>query len=189
MKRIIKSILLCFALCIMIIGQVAPAYAAMDGQLRETIGTDVKFRSGPGTGYSVIMTCYPGEALAGTGSSQNGFSPYKGWYAGSSSIVNGWVSDSEAARYRHYYAKTDLRVHPYENDSSYQGVDIPAWHTLNAMNDYFYTYSNLYYLYVYSSTNPLNNVTTVRNSYVHTRFRSSHPSNYLVQNDGYPTSW
>ncbi len=188
MKRIIKSILLSLALCIVIIGQVTPAYAAMDGQLREIIGTDVKFRSGPGTGYSVIMTCWPGEAIAGTGSSQNGFSPYKGWYAGSGSTVNGWVSDSDVARYNFYYAKTALNMYSSESDGSYTGAEIPAWDRLYATNNIFYTYSNLYYLYVNYTING-NNVTTLRNSYVHTQFRSSHPSSYLVQNDGYPRSW
>jgi hypothetical protein len=183
LSKLLSSIVMIF----MIFAQITPVFASIDGPLRQTFGSgSIYFRSGPSSSYSIIMNCNPQEALAYTGSSSNGYKSYKGWKSSTSSVVNGWVLDSKVAYYNNYSTKVALNMYNSESDGSYSGTEIPSGHYLNKDSGYFNTYSGLYYLYVQSSTNPFNNVTTARNCFVHTNFRSTYPSSYYIQNDGYP---
>lgn len=161
----------------MIFGQVVPTFASQDGQIRKVNSDGVYMRSGPGTGYSIIMTMALGEALAYK-SSTSGWDYCMGWNSGTSSIVNGYVSNGYDVSFTSATAKYALSLYSSESDSSYTGQDIPANAYLNVDTMAFPSYSNMYYMGITSWYS--GGAVTYRNGFVHTNFRTTSPSSYYI---------
>lgn len=187
MKKKKKILLLISITSFILLSQIVPVYAAIDGGIVNAVKSSSSQMRSVAGGGSLIMTmvqyeCYNKEDYPYN--SYTGWTYSTGWKSTTGSVVGGYVNNTLASTLPRLVTKCPLSIFHSENPNDYYGQDVPANALLNSQSVNM-TYSNMLYLKLYDYI--YNNM--VFSSYdfdsdgsvfVHPNFRADSPSSYYV---------
>lgn len=182
-KLLIAFMLITFSL----FGQVLTASASVVGVVQKVTTSSLSMRTGPGTGYGIIMTMANGEAVADQGESvpNNGYNwgRFLGWKSSIGSTVSGYAAREYLTHVWAADAKWDLNIYATDTTESWSTC-IPAGstglHQWNGGGSQVIAYNNLRRIGVDEYVAPGGSYRAIPLIYVNSYFQSSSPSGYSL---------
>lgn len=165
-----------FILSLMLLVNIAPVFAAQDGQGLYMATTSTPMKASASSSSSTIMTLSANEAIPFINTSSNGYNYYMGYQQGYG-IVRGYVLASQSAAPTNAYVITPVNVYSSETGGTILG-EISYNCSLNS-NHIYKTYQNMNMLYV-TNYSDFTGYWHTFPGYVHTNFDTGNVWAYYI---------
>lgn len=178
MKKVNKMFVVVLMMSLMLVSNIPPAYASVDGSGKLYATTEsTPLKSSASSSSGTVMTTGAGEALALMSTTvTNGYRYFMGRYAGGGAVY-GYALSTKVTPTFWAYVNTDLNLYSSESESSVV-CEISYNSTLNS-NQVYKTYNQMHLLYV-SNYMDFTGYVHPYSGYVHTNFDTGNIYAYYV---------